>query len=150
MPHQDGPAYHPVVATLSLGSHTVFHYYRYTAGNKDVPDAVSSDGLARIIDPTPVLSVLLEPRSVVITTGSMYTSHLHGIQERKVDHITQSEAGHPPKFTDLGVDIANWRLLTGIRMKDVVSGGGILERGIRYSLTCRDVEKVANGAIVKR
>ena len=32
-PHEDGPSYHPVVATISLGSHTVFHYYRY----KDEP-----------------------------------------------------------------------------------------------------------------
>ncbi|KAF8588035.1 hypothetical protein K439DRAFT_1336264, partial [Ramaria rubella] len=29
MPHEDGPSYHPVVATLSLGSHAVFNYHRY-------------------------------------------------------------------------------------------------------------------------
>lgn len=28
-PHKDGPLYHPVVGTVSLGSHTVFHYYAY-------------------------------------------------------------------------------------------------------------------------
>ncbi|KAF9074374.1 hypothetical protein BDP27DRAFT_1258892 [Rhodocollybia butyracea] len=141
MPHQDGPAYHPVVATISLRSHTAFHYYRYTTENQDVLDAT-----ARIIVPTPVLSVLLEPRSVIITSGSMYTSHLHGIQEQKVDHITagDGETGCPPKFTDLDVVVANWRLLTGTQVKSAMFKGGALERGVRYSLTCRDVEKVAS------
>ncbi|KAE9396218.1 hypothetical protein BT96DRAFT_996937 [Gymnopus androsaceus JB14] len=133
MPHQDGPAYHPVVATISLGSHTVFHYYRYTTGTQGQVYVPEPDvGEARIVDPTPVLSVLLEPRSVIITSRSMYTSHLHGIREQKADHITAgTDETHPPKFTDLNVDVANWRLLAGKQATEAVINGGILERSIK-------------------
>ncbi|GAW06752.1 alkbh6 protein [Lentinula edodes] len=143
MPHQDGPAYHPVVATISLGTHTAFHYYKYTTGNQgqNATEPTCED-VARIIDPTPVMSVLLEPRSVVITSGSLYTSRLHGIGNQIVDHFTAgTDDLHPPKFADLDVTVANWRLLGGRDAKDAVINGGLLERGIRYSLTCRDVEK---------
>ncbi|TFY56060.1 hypothetical protein EVJ58_g7863 [Rhodofomes roseus] len=75
MPHEDGPAYHPVVATLSLGSHALFHYYRYKPST--TADSASNQG--RAIDPDPVFSVFLEPRSLVITRASLYQTHLHGI-----------------------------------------------------------------------
>ncbi|KAJ4480882.1 hypothetical protein J3R30DRAFT_3462088 [Lentinula aciculospora] len=94
MPHQDGPAYHPVVATISLGSYTSFHYYKYTTGTQaqDATDGLSPgpEGVARIIDPTPVMSVLLEPRSVIITSGSLYTSHLHGRASSEIRTLTAS------------------------------------------------------------
>ncbi|KAH7872486.1 hypothetical protein F5879DRAFT_801191 [Lentinula edodes] len=149
MPHQDGPAYHPVVATISLGTHTAFHYYKYMTGSQGQnATEPRSEDVARIIDPTPVMSVLLEPRSVVITSGSLYTSHLHG---QIVDHFTAGfDDLHPPKFADFDVTVANWRLLGGRDAKDAVINGGHLERGIRYSLTCRDVEKVANSALLGR
>ena len=75
-PHEDGPKYYPVVATISLGSHAVFHYYEYKAELETDDLAISHGG--RIIDMSPVLSVLLEPRSLIISSGTMYTSHLHG------------------------------------------------------------------------
>ncbi|KAJ3733180.1 hypothetical protein DFJ43DRAFT_1069736 [Lentinula guzmanii] len=155
MPHQDGPAYHPVVATISLGSHTAFHYYKYRTGSpsQDATDVFSPgpQGEARIIDHTPVMSVLLEPRSVIITSGSMYTSHLHGIGNEIVDYFTAgSDDTDPPKFADFNVTVANWRLLGRKDMKEAVINGRFLQRSIRYSLTCRDVEKVANSALLKR
>ncbi len=73
-PHEDGPAYHPIVATVSLGSHAVFHYYRYTP--EENGDEPMTNG--RTIDNTPALSVLLEPRSVIITTEVLYREYLHG------------------------------------------------------------------------
>jgi len=74
-PHEDGPRYYPVVATVSLGSHSVFNYYQY-----EEEDAITtvSRGEGRIINMNPTLSVLLEPRSLVISCGDKYTSHLHG------------------------------------------------------------------------
>ncbi|KAF5381530.1 hypothetical protein D9757_008146 [Collybiopsis confluens] len=165
----DGPAYHPVVATISLGSHTVFHYYKYTSGTEG--SGGSSDSTARVIDPVPVLSVFLEPRSAIITTGSLYTSHLHGqvlmagclslhpnhspqlrsIREVEGDTIIAGgNDSHPPKLADLNVEIANWRLLAGAQVKEAVIKGGTLQRGVRYSLTCRDVEKVASRAFLRR
>ena len=74
-PHEDGPRYHPVVATVSLGSHSVFNYYQY-----EQEDAIASvsRGEGRIINMNPTLSLLLEPRSLIISCGDKYTSHLHG------------------------------------------------------------------------
>ncbi|KAK7447105.1 hypothetical protein VKT23_014318 [Stygiomarasmius scandens] len=142
MPHQDGPAYHPVVATISLGSHTVFHYYRYKNLDEG-PELVSSTN-GRIIDTTPSLSVLLEPRSVVITTGEYYETRLHGIQETKEDNFIATDGMIAPRLAGLDVEIANWKLLGSNEVKDDVLNGGTLERSVRYSLTCRDVENVAN------
>lgn len=35
MPHTDGPAFHPLIATLSLGSHTLLDFYKPL--EKDAP-----------------------------------------------------------------------------------------------------------------
>ncbi|KDQ55970.1 hypothetical protein JAAARDRAFT_36761 [Jaapia argillacea MUCL 33604] len=150
MPHEDGSAYYPVVATISLASHAVFHYYRYQSGHgtTDHSGAISASR-GRSIDPNPVLSVLLEPRSLIVTTSSLYTSHLHGIEELEEDSFTISSqdftqgqaavVGSP-----LLPRIANVDLLQSASVRRVVEEGGTLRRGTRYSLTCRDVEKVAN------
>ena len=152
-PHEDGPAYHPVVATLSLGSHAVFNYYRYKLDSDASPlpgvqisapnEPISSTG--RPIDPVPVLALLLEPRSLVITTSSLYAEHLHGIDGLLEDKF--EEDGRPPQDR-----IANYDLLRGTAERAAIANGSILERGMRYSLTCRDVEKVAamGGALFKR
>ena len=143
-PHEDGPAYHPVVATLSLGSHAVFHYYRYkppatsdseAATEASEPDTASTRG--RAIDPSPIFSVLLEPRSLVITRSALYQAHLHGIDGVHTDVF--------PASTEDGssMRIANADLLADKGMRDVVKNGGRLVRGPRYSLTCRDVARVA-------
>ena len=77
-PHEDGPVYHPVVATVSLGSHSILHYYQYakepgSTGNTSLPS-----GEGRVVSSIPVMSVLLERRSLIITTDEMYSSRLHG------------------------------------------------------------------------
>ncbi|KAJ7827875.1 hypothetical protein B0H14DRAFT_1224843 [Mycena olivaceomarginata] len=144
MPHEDGPAYFPVVATISLGSHCVFHYYQYKN------DADGGTG-GRSIDTAPILSILLEPRSVVISEHALYSSHLHAIREIEEDTITAGNATSPPVLADLGVPIANWDRVTGADAIGVISKGGVLKRATRYSLTCRDVEKVAQlKAFMKR
>ncbi|KAJ7459498.1 hypothetical protein B0H11DRAFT_1872896 [Mycena galericulata] len=140
MPHEDGPAYFPVVATLSLGSHTVFHYYQY---KEDAVGEPQDKREGRSIDPAPVLSLFLEPRSLVISEQALYLTHLHAIREIEEDPITAGNAAAPPMLADLGVPIANWDRVTGADAIRVMSEGGVLKRGTRYSLTCRDVEKVA-------
>ncbi|KAJ6578769.1 hypothetical protein DFH09DRAFT_347382 [Mycena vulgaris] len=148
MPHEDGPAYFPVVATISLGSHSVFHYYQY---KRDAVGAQPERTEGRSIDPTPVLSILLEPRSVVISERALYSSHLHAIREIEEDMITAGNAATPPMLADLGVPIANWDRLTAADTARFMSEGGTLKRATRYSLTCRDVEKVAQlKAFMKR
>ncbi|KAH9914054.1 uncharacterized protein BXZ73DRAFT_55170 [Epithele typhae] len=149
MPHEDGPAYHPVVATLSLGAHTVFNYYQYKPDDppapSDTPSAPEAQRTGRAIDPKPVLRLLLEPRSLVITTSSMYADHLHGIDELYVDKF-EIDGTTPEKR------IANFDALKDPAARAAVEAGGILERGLRYSLTCRDVEKVTlmGGALLKK
>ncbi|KAH7927574.1 hypothetical protein BV22DRAFT_1084783 [Leucogyrophana mollusca] len=141
MPHEDGPSYHPVVATLSLGSHAVFHYYRYKGDELSDKAFSSSTGKGRAIDPNPVLSVLLEPRSVIITTGALYTSHLHGIEEIGVDAFRGNNM--TPLSSGNEAPIANSEIVRDPEMRSILQGGGELKRNPRYSLTCRDVEKVA-------
>jgi alkylated DNA repair protein alkB homolog 6 len=113
MPHTDGPAYHPVTATISLGSHTVLDIYAKTAeGEREA---------------TPSWRILQEPRSLLVTTSDMYKDTLHGIAERQEDHDLNPES------------VANWQLLgdTG------PFASGTAARGTRVSLTYRDVRKVA-------
>ncbi|KAL2753397.1 hypothetical protein ACRALDRAFT_1094750 [Sodiomyces alcalophilus JCM 7366] len=109
---QDGPAYHPVVCTVSLGASLCLNLYRS-----------KEDGA---LDPEPAWRILQEPRSLLITTDSLYTDYLHGIADIEED-------------VDLSVEtVANWDLL---RSPDIFTGGRNV-RGTRTSLTYRDVMKV--------
>jgi len=95
----------------------------------------------RIIDKTPVLSLLLEPRSLVITSSSLYTSHLHGIDAMTEDCVSASDN----TIMDAEpVRVANADLLGDPDTKKAVLQGRKLARETRYSLTCRDVARVAS------
>ncbi|KAL9137915.1 MAG: hypothetical protein Q9175_000870 [Cornicularia normoerica] len=113
--HEDGDAYYPVVATVSLGSHIVLDIKlkkNNTTGEKP--------------GDTRGWRVLQERRSLLITSGELYTDCLHGIREVKIDE-------------DLGENnIANWNLL-GDRTP---FAGGQAVREPRVSLTFRDVIRV--------
>jgi alkylated DNA repair protein alkB homolog 6 len=136
-----------VVATVSLGSHTVFSYYDYEAAT-GTEQPLPEEG--RAVNATPILSVLLERRSAIITTSSLYTSHLHGIQELEEDVIVLGEDGKTPHLANVGIPIANWSMLAGEEERRVAREGGVLKRGTRYSLTCRDVAKVVNAKSIGR
>ncbi|OCB85911.1 hypothetical protein A7U60_g7044 [Sanghuangporus baumii] len=172
MPHEDGPSYHPVVATISLGSHTVFHYYRYKtescSGAPRMSDSPSDHGQINDADPTqkssplghgrviemtrPVLSLLLEPRSLVITTQQLYTDHLHGIDPLSEDVFLPSSSlcsdsvltvqDSVGNYAQAGVRVANSTMIKDPKLREIVTNGGKLKRDARISLTCRDVENV--------
>ena len=76
-PHSDGPLYHPLIATLSLGSHTVLDFYK--TGDKTSTTS-------------PEFSLFLEPRSLLILKDDMYENYLHGIEERVEDILDDSIA----------------------------------------------------------
>ena len=123
MPHEDGAAYHLVVATVSLGGSLVL----------DVTEKASHETSNDDSGQQPAKKswrIFQEPRSLLVTTGSAYTDTLHGIAEIKED-------------TDLNeATVANWDLL---RDREVlVANGGKNERTTRISLTYRDVLKVSN------
>jgi alkylated DNA repair protein alkB homolog 6 len=113
MPHKDGAAYHPVVCTVSLGSSLCLDLY----GTKD-------DGT---IESEPRAKILQEPRSLLITTGELYTNYLHGIAE------VDEEVNLGPST------VSNWELL---RSTDEIIEGRF-HRLTRTSLTYRDVIKVS-------
>lgn len=121
MPHTDGPAYFPVTATVSLNSHTILNIYeKNEQGEREA---------------SPRWRILQEPRSLLITTGNMYTDTLHGINE-----ITEDE--------DLGPEsIVNWSMLGDRKPFD---SGSAQRIGTRISLTYRDVPKVRRlGGVAK-
>jgi alkylated DNA repair protein alkB homolog 6 len=107
---------------------------------------------SRPIDPHPVLSILLEPRSLVVTTDDLYRSHLHGIDNITIDdflphgnHLNGDEAGECPANR---ISIANWALLGNSEISNTLRGGGSLKRSMRTSLTCRVVDRVIGSRIL--
>ncbi|KAG2005636.1 hypothetical protein CC2G_002023 [Coprinopsis cinerea AmutBmut pab1-1] len=151
MPHEDGPIYHPVVATLTLGSQCVFHYYQYKDRGEESPtDSSASTGKGRPIDPKPVHSLLLERRSLVISFGDLYTSHLHGIDEMTEDLIlppANSTTPTPPGSSGVestATRIDNFHLLRDEGLKEAIRQGQSIKRETRWSLTCRDVSRTAS------
>jgi alkylated DNA repair protein alkB homolog 6 len=113
MPHKDGPAYYPVVCTVSLGASLCLEIY----GSKE--DGATED--------VPRWRILQEPRSLLITTGELYTDYLHGIAEVE-------------EYVNLNPStVSNWDLLRS--PNEIINGR--LERQARTSLTYRDVIKVS-------
>lgn len=138
MPHEDGAAYYPVVATVSLGSTIVLDVTTKSAGNNQADRAVDKLSMPGVDHHEPNLQsnsdctawrILQEPRSLLVTTDPAYSDTLHGIAGvlEDVDLTPQS--------------IANWSLLG--ESKAVVLGGGHLRRQKRISLTFRDVNRVS-------
>jgi alkylated DNA repair protein alkB family protein 6 len=116
MPHEDGSAYAPVVATVSLGSTLCLDL---------TPKPTPEDGSSG----TTVNNVDLKG---LITTGHAYGELMHGIASIEVDE-------------DLNADtVANWALLAD--PQTIVQAGGRNVRGTRISLTYRDVLKVSSAA----
>lgn len=115
MPHKDGAAYHPVVCTVSLGGSLCLNIHRTR------PD----DGA---LEPgPPAFRILQEPRSLLVTTGALYTEYMHSISDADED-VDLSER-----------TVANWALL---RSPESFADGRNA-RQTRTSLTYRDVMKVS-------
>lgn len=131
MLHEDGAAYYPLVATVSLGAPIVLDlYHKHTKGNREASGtpAKGRRDVAGIPDTNrkPQYRILQERRSLLITRGKMYTDLLHGIEETTRDE-------------DLGShSICNWALLRERKPYQ----GGWYERKTRTSLTYRDVLQV--------
>lgn len=125
MPHEDGLAYWPLVATVSLGGATVLDIHRKKDRECDGHDERNGDddgacGKSRILQ---------ESRSLLVTTGEMYTQCLHGIAEVEADEDLREET------------VCNWQLLGE---KDKWASQARNQRTTRISLTFRDVPKVKN------
>ena len=118
-PHEDGPAYFPLVATVSLAGQTVLDIYgkNETTGKRE-----------------PKWRLLQERRSLLITTGDVYRETLHGIGDLERDcELTEAT-------------VENWNLLREETREACLTSGGCLERKLRISATIRDVVKVRDYA----
>lgn len=113
MPHKDGPAYHPVVCTVSLENSICLDIYE-----------ASEEG---VTNNKPRWRIFQEPRSLLILSGAMYADYLHGIAEVKTDDDLTSKT------------LANWNLLGSTASLSE----GKSTRKVRTSLTYRDVIKVS-------
>ncbi|KAL6513677.1 hypothetical protein OROHE_019537 [Orobanche hederae] len=131
MAHQDGPAYVPVVAILSLGSPVVMEFAPHSrfenAGNSN-GDTVSDERLREYLP----FSVALMPRSLLIFKDEAYSDYLHGIK-----------------------DCVDQRYNEAVNITSVVNNNGesgcddavIHRTKTRVSLTCRIVKKVHKNLI---
>ncbi|XP_067413417.1 alpha-ketoglutarate-dependent dioxygenase alkB homolog 6 [Emydura macquarii macquarii] len=124
MPHEDGPLYFPTVTTVSLGSHTLLDFYHPVsreeqADGEQVPEPQTEEQRH-------FLSLLLEPRSLLVLREDMYIHYLHGIRPAISDTVTEKVANVMACGTALGDELC---------------------RGTRVSLTIRHVPKVLKTAI---
>lgn len=114
MPHEDGPFFSPIICTITLGSHCVIKFYSHsrdtseedskTAEEKEMntqsaDTATSSSSTPSSTTPSElpsffeklekrrVLSLYLEPNSLVVLSQDMYTKYLHGIEPIKEDNL---------------------------------------------------------------
>ncbi|KAF7119759.1 hypothetical protein RHSIM_Rhsim13G0235500 [Rhododendron simsii] len=95
-PHQDGPAYLPVVAILSLGSPVVMDFTPHSSLTlcintviKDIEDKFPDGGAGdfeteKRLSGHHAFSVLLMPRSLLIFKDEAYLDYLHGIKDSAV------------------------------------------------------------------
>ncbi|XP_011311064.1 alpha-ketoglutarate-dependent dioxygenase alkB homolog 6 [Fopius arisanus] len=113
MGHSDGPLFHPIVTTISCGSHTFLEFTRRLDTSEE----------ERNINPE--FAFLLERKSLLILQEELYHNYLHSISERKVDVVS----------------VENIRNLDLCSLK--YTDGEILERKTRLSLTIRHVPKTS-------
>lgn len=128
LPHTDGPAYHPLVSTLSLGSYTIL----------TLTPRPSSSASALSPSSESTIEVLLPARSLLVLEGELYAEWMHGIKE-----------GMEVDSKDRLRGCANWESYLSSGSVDEGDGASIekegWKRGTRLSLTCRRVDKVRKG-----
>lgn len=153
MPHQDGPAYYPVVAILSLGSPVVMDFTPHPSlrlsteplGNKETqnmanerPMLMSAD---RSSDKHPPFPVVLMPRSLLIFKDEAYSDYLHGIKVQEYQQF--DKAVNIPQITkSLGLIQSAARSEEENDRNETRCDRLIHRTATRISLTCRVVTKV--------
>ncbi|XP_034221862.1 alpha-ketoglutarate-dependent dioxygenase alkB homolog 6-like isoform X1 [Prunus dulcis] len=153
MAHQDGPAYYPVVAILSLRSPVVMDFTPHSrltlcksTCTNDVEDTNSDRGVIKIdtdksMDEHHPFPVILMPRSLMIFKDKAYSDYLHAIKDSEVQcydgAVNEVEAlhgqvmNHASSQLDGAVDVMKTGDLKSIHRTTP-----------RISLTCRLVPKV--------
>lgn len=88
-PHCDGPVYYPKVAILSMASPCIFSFYPRT-GSEDCMkwDARYNVPGGHQFGSKPLVSVLLEPRSLLVFGRDAFWHHRHGIEATATEQVT--------------------------------------------------------------
>ncbi len=94
-PHVDGPIYVPLVAIVSLASTSVMSFYPrqepYDQPMEHYNDTFKFDG--HIAKQRPHMSVVLEPRSLLVFRDEAYSHYPHGISDKAVDSLDEQVSG---------------------------------------------------------
>lgn len=120
MPHTDGPLFHPIISTISCGSHTILELQKSPS---PVDENQGGDVECRRDGPESV-QILVERRSLLMIKDDAYHKYLHSIRERTEDLICPT--------------IANIEMCENVGEKNRV-----LKRDKRISLTIRHVPKTS-------
>lgn len=125
-PHCDGPIYVPLVTVLSLASTSVMNFYPRRAPYESNPMEHYNDTFhfaeGDIGKQTPIQSVVMEPRSLLVFSGEAYYYHPHGVSDREVDSLLPEHAG----------EVVNGHLLRDKAVREV-------PRTYRVSITTRNL-----------
>ncbi|VFQ60697.1 unnamed protein product [Cuscuta campestris] len=132
MPHQDGPAYYPLVSILSLGSPVVMDFDPH-------PNLKRSTDTA---SPSSSFSVLLSPRSLLIFMDKAYSEYLHSIKDSAVHQCSTAVNVTKNGARDGDGPLGNYRQQAGGGEGDTGDTVVIRRTNTRLSLTCRLVTKV--------
>ncbi|XP_078152365.1 oxidoreductase [Carex rostrata] len=139
MPHQDGPAYFPVVAIISLMSPVVIEFtphQRLRDPNLDEVIMKESE-VNEKNDGQKNCSLLLMPCSMVIFKDQAYSDYLHGIQDSELHSLDKVvNIAKCPEFKQTNSSPEELEL-SGIEQNNVYK-----RTNTRVSLTCRLVLKV--------
>eukprot|EP00741_Cyanophora_paradoxa_P009670 tig00001576_g9368.t1 len=100
MPHEDGPLYYPMVATLNVAGSLSLDFYPKAAPAGDPP----------------VLSLYARRRSLYVFTGPAYLEHRHGIAEREADVVDGVEIARDEARVSLTFRIVSKVLKTKIKL----------------------------------
>lgn len=140
MAHFDGALFHPVICTISCGSHTILRFHENIAQDKTTNDELNQNSRTKMIVSNDqanydhdhddekrkiVCQLLIERRSLLILKDDMYEKYLHSIDETSHDSIASriSNLNYCHAFKD--------------------RCGETIERGRRISLTIRHVPKTS-------
>ena len=124
LPHTDGPAYHPCVAILSLGSSCRFCFER-PALRGDATAEPDSQCKEDLLPPGFTRAeLLLQPGSLIVFAGPAYSDLLHSVPEAAEDTIGDGREGSVPCLNAAEAGVAP---------------GDVLARGRRVSVTLRFV-----------
>ncbi|KAF9288736.1 Alpha-ketoglutarate-dependent dioxygenase alkB 6 [Mortierella alpina] len=138
MPHTDGPAYLPTVATVSLSSHCVLEFYKIPEAsekNDQDPDG-SSPRINDSREQEPEFSLLVQPRSLLVLKEDVYNKYMHGIREITSDDLNR---GNILNLPEAAPEVLNHP-----------SASARVERGTRISLTFRIVKKTLSKKLFLR